>query len=67
MYCPYLESTTCASAASGTTAEAAKATRLAAAGTMERATDRAAELLRLEKLRAELEARQNSKGKRKKG
>ena len=38
-------------------AEAAKATRLAAAGTMERATDRAAELLRLEKLRAELEAR----------
>ena len=34
-------------------AEAAKATRLAAAGTV----DRAAELLRLEKLRAELEAR----------
>lgn len=38
-------------------AEAARATRLAAAGTMERATDRAAELLRLEKLRAELEAK----------
>lgn len=38
-------------------AEAAEAARLAAAGTMERATDRAAELLRLAELEAELEAR----------
>lgn len=37
--------------------EAAEAARLAAAGTVERATDRAAELLQLEDLRAELEAR----------
>ena len=41
-------------------AEAARATRLAAAGTVERATDRAAELLRLEQLRAELEARSDA-------
>lgn len=38
-------------------AEAAEAARLAAAGTVERATDRASELLQLERMRAELEAR----------
>lgn len=37
--------------------EAVEAARRAAAGTMERATDRAAQLLQLEKLRRELEAR----------